>query len=731
MAVGNAQFIKDIINDTDKSTRTTYSSDRIEALLGQTGASSTVYLVTVSDVAPATPAIHDKYYNTTTGLVYEFLDTNKWDNGTNPSRNTLYVDNEHNKMYIYKSGKFEECSGITKISQKQNNAVQELTGADEGLYVKDLSEEVKQINIAQKTVNELGYKSLLNSPSEIFTLNSSSSTSNGEGTNTILNKTITLNDSIENYNYLKFILEPKNDSKNINWIPFISEIRVSDINYHNSEVNTNSGSSTFIIIGGIDTPTAGSSMVGHVTFKCWFKDSTTLFVYRGGMTNTLGVDWSKWRIKDVIGISKEIITIDPVNYIDTNQGIEDTPVGQVITKIGLNAPAHYLLCDGSEYNIIDYPYLAQAIKEEFGSVNHYGGDGVTTFAVPNKLDKTYYDATPEFTMSTTVTSSKNSLGDTISVSASSEYGSGWTAGNAYSTSTAGRWASKYPPETTGGEWYKYEFSTPRRITKYELQNRKDTSGTPAGNDAYIQSFKKWKFQGSNDGTNWDTVHSVDGTSITFTAYNQSKIYTFNNAKEYKYYRFFIEECNQPSLCSMYTAYLYSQASLDEVDFIKYEPTYFVGSINGHEEVTELLSTPILIQSSANTGKQLNGIQYNLLKEIDTFDKIEIIFEYAGGNGTELYRAQTNIFRVQDIVYSDSNSHTSNNSENINCNFIADGSIAGASVMFNWCTNKKSIKLTDIWATGFNQNIYYRIKSIRGIRSIYAPDKALGSGTGSK
>lgn len=611
-----------------------------------------------------------------------------------------------------------------KVSEKLDNAIKVIsdttTPTNDGLYVKDLSEEVKKINIAQKTVNELGIDELL-SNKITFT---GDATSSAKGVRTSVSKDIVLLKNVEDYMYIDIYMEP--DSTSLNRIPQCTRIKVNDIVYNNSNNEVANNGSLFTIMYNFDNSDYQIGSASHNVCKAWFKDNKTIYI----KDITISVD-TKYSITSIQGIKKETITIDPINYIDTTQGIEDTPVGQVITKIGLNAPAHYLLCDGSEYNIIDYPYLAQAIKEEFGSVNHYGGDGVTTFAVPNKLDKTYYDATPEFTMSTTVTSSKNSLGDTISVSASSEYGSGWTAGNAYSTSTAGRWAAKYPPETTGGEWYKYEFSTPRRITKYELQNRKDTAGTPAGNDAYIQSFKKWKFQGSNDGTNWDTVHSVDGTSITFTAYNQSKIYTFNNAKEYKYYRFFIEECNQPALCSMYTAYLYSQASLDEVDFIKYEPTYFVGSINGHEEVTELLSTPILIQSSANTGKQLNGIQYNLLKEIDTFDKIEIIFEYAGGNGTELYRAQTNIFRVQDIVYSDSNSHTSNNSENINCNFIADGSIAGASVMFNWCTNKKSIKLTDIWATGFNQNIYYRIKSIRGIRSIYAPDKALGSGTGSK
>ena len=38
---------------------------------------------------------------------------------------------------------------------------------------------------------------------------------------------------------------------------------------------------------------------------------------------------------------------------------------------------------GSIYNIIDYPRLANHIEGEFGSKNFFGGDGVTTFAVPD------------------------------------------------------------------------------------------------------------------------------------------------------------------------------------------------------------------------------------------------------------------------------------------------------------------------------------------------------------
>lgn len=77
------------------------------------------------------------------------------------------------------------------------------------------------------------------------------------------------------------------------------------------------------------------------------------------------------------------IVIDPVEHVNESQGIEDTPVGHIIAHMGTVAPKHYLICDGTEYNIADYPYLAQHIEDNFGSVNFFGGDGETTFAVPD------------------------------------------------------------------------------------------------------------------------------------------------------------------------------------------------------------------------------------------------------------------------------------------------------------------------------------------------------------
>ncbi len=63
---------------------------------------------------------------------------------------------------------------------------------------------------------------------------------------------------------------------------------------------------------------------------------------------------------------------------------DTTPIGTVISYIVSSSPPNgYLACDGSIYKISEYPKLAESIKEGLGTYNYFGGDGVTTFAVPN------------------------------------------------------------------------------------------------------------------------------------------------------------------------------------------------------------------------------------------------------------------------------------------------------------------------------------------------------------
>lgn len=66
-----------------------------------------------------------------------------------------------------------------------------------------------------------------------------------------------------------------------------------------------------------------------------------------------------------------------------NGGTSDTPLGQVAFFDDVVAPAGWLIADGTVYNISDYPDLANQYERVHGSKNFYGGNGTTTFAVPD------------------------------------------------------------------------------------------------------------------------------------------------------------------------------------------------------------------------------------------------------------------------------------------------------------------------------------------------------------
>lgn len=68
---------------------------------------------------------------------------------------------------------------------------------------------------------------------------------------------------------------------------------------------------------------------------------------------------------------------------DNGMGNDSTPVGTVISYMGMKAPKHYLACDGAIYNIAEYKEFSDFIKEEYGIFDFFGGNGTTTFAVPD------------------------------------------------------------------------------------------------------------------------------------------------------------------------------------------------------------------------------------------------------------------------------------------------------------------------------------------------------------
>lgn len=76
--------------------------------------------------------------------------------------------------------------------------------------------------------------------------------------------------------------------------------------------------------------------------------------------------------------------VDPINYLDKTRGLQDTPVGNIISYMGNTVPTHYLACDGTVYNVGDYPELEAFFLKEFGSVDYFGGSASSgTWAVPD------------------------------------------------------------------------------------------------------------------------------------------------------------------------------------------------------------------------------------------------------------------------------------------------------------------------------------------------------------
>ena len=104
-------------------------------------------------------------------------------------------------------------------------------------------------------------------------------------------------------------------------------------------------------------------------------------------------------LSGITGVASYTYAANNVGYTprDTTWNVENTEqainelresvgtalVGSIFSYMGNYVPVGYLACDGTEYNIADYPRLASHISYNFGSYNYFGGDGETTFAVPD------------------------------------------------------------------------------------------------------------------------------------------------------------------------------------------------------------------------------------------------------------------------------------------------------------------------------------------------------------
>ena len=441
MAEGIIQYSKEIIDDLKITTNTTYSSDKIEKLLASIPNGNTTEVILGcfdSTNVPTTFVQDDQYYNTTDGKIYKATSSTVWDAGTTPKEDVLYASINDNKIYAYIKSVWGVYGGnTTKISAKTNNivsdlqgqintndnglyvplskksgnvidnltgqatdannglfvgksaktdnALQKLTGntnpSEDGLYVEDLNPKINRLDLTAK-LNKYGTQ-------EYFMLgglkNSTETPNISLSTGAIydllyLMRNEKLNTTIDDTTRFNF---STNGTTNTTGSYVVLKAGIT-YSIELMILGSNSGSYYIFDENGKQlgnrgfTGASNYSDTGVNTIVKFNKDTKIYFKYKPDLASALYSGCSYIKIE-----SMEYLAIDPLQYVDTNNGTQDTPVGTIISLMGKTAPKHYLSCDGTEYQIKDYPYLAQYFKEQFGTVNHFGGDGTTTFKVPD------------------------------------------------------------------------------------------------------------------------------------------------------------------------------------------------------------------------------------------------------------------------------------------------------------------------------------------------------------
>ncbi|MDD7887566.1 discoidin domain-containing protein [Flavivirga sp. 57AJ16] len=126
-----------------------------------------------------------------------------------------------------------------------------------------------------------------------------------------------------------------------------------------------------------------------------------------------------------------------------------------------------------------------------------------------------------------------------SISVNNENGGGPNAGEGSPKLVDGDLGTKYLASYSTPFWATLEFDDAVIAGYYALTS---------GNDAPSRDPRDWEIQGSNDGTNWDTLDSR--SDELFRERNLTREFYFNNNTAYKYYRFDILANNGDGLFQM-------------------------------------------------------------------------------------------------------------------------------------------------------------------------------------
>lgn len=483
-------------------------------------------------------------------------------------------------------------NGTSKISQKLGNAATNITGstnpAEDGLYVEDLSTIVNSISLSQKTVNsDLDYCFVgfwNNTNSEVYATCTRGAAipfnTKFEGNLEFnpTNKAIKLkaghryklhyqckqSGATDNDKHMeRFYNETTSE-----WLKMACNCDTEDETHTMEEIYV---------------PTVDCEVSVR---NCWCP--VTSFSMRVNCINTdvtgpglKTIDCESAFIVTEIG---KTVTVDPVAYLSKDGNLEETPVGSIISYMGNNVPKHYLACDGSEYNIVDYPELAKHFKDEFGAYNYFGGDGITTFAVPklsepSKLTKISPIMTSDTTPSPYVVT-RSSVWSAPSDHAWRIFDGVKTGSEDYTWISA---ANELHP------WTCVDLGTKTKITSFKLW-------LDTGKNKFPEDFT---LQGSNDGTNFTNIKSFTNVSSMAQSSDGEIEFNLDRIAEYRYYKIYVDTLQITGGSVYVRIYEWEMFYQDPShrNYIKYETTHkvFFG-----DQTTYKVSVPFTRAAGAGT-----------------------------------------------------------------------------------------------------------------------------------
>lgn len=441
-------------------------------------------------------------------------------------------------------------------------------------YVSQKTDKINQINIAQKTVNtELDYG--------IFEIGN---TITNATTPIVFSSVVSGNMELNENGYIK-LKKGKTYFLHINLYNVIYTSGIFFVSMPSGEI--------------IDILTSA-----HASFIYNAKEDIEV-TFRTESEMTLETNFSSVNVHEI----NRKITIDPVEYINTTHGIEDVPIGHIIAHMGTTAPKHYLICDGTEYGIADYPYLAQHIQDNFGLVNYFGGDGVDTFCVPNSI-KLW---TPAMT-------SNNSNG--YIASCGTQYSSDYSAFKAFNGTASTNTDAWHPPQnaTEDSRWFQIDFQDNKTVYGFSFYCRKEFA---------TDSAKNIRIEGSNDGVIFNFIEEI---VLDDYEENVGQVRMLSIPCTYRIYKFF-------TLNSVGDVQFFVNINdTNGIQCIKYEPTYYM---QVQRDNTNYLSPSLYSEEERVVGCWIDGkplyektinigsidfigsgttITNNTFKEIDTITK---------------------------------------------------------------------------------------------------------------